>query len=925
MIRQGRSEGVNLGETNTSINGKRDVIKDRNLYPFWMQDGGGLAGARFDKAIHADSAGDNAAEATVGLAGDLVQATRAVLSADNEETVANELRTMLNVGGSSFSMAALLEGGSATDSGDNFVGEARKAIEKIRGDVAALLGLDDEPAGLTGILQSRWGAIQTEVTKVFGTTGTGDDAGNKVTVTQPRNNDDLLAEIDDIIAALSSSTQFVDATNADGTGVFKAAALSADNAMKAFDANESEATATFGATAETRYGAISKKTRTNALADLAYSMGTSGTVGAFSYATTDDVQRVWNIEHSGTAYYEGDTSAVSGNGNLYTGDIEISVRFASNRVSGLITNLTDTDGNAWSYQYGEVESIILPTATNLNNSAHWSTGADAKAQVTFTRRAGSPTPASVDATFNGQLLGKAEDVAGDWAHGVWSVGTQTTSGTSTYMAGGFGAERGPDVGPARPGTDDGSAHETTVMGVGELLSNTAKLDGGNLVVTMNVGDRKLASETTTVGPDGSQRTILGADTTAPSDPGGWAFGSSGQHVGIRDKDSDMSGLQAAITRELTVALTKLNDNAGNEVNTNGPNKQVAIAVAAIEAARADLAVLQGLDTKIPTAEMAAWKKVQGALLRIFHHVPPKLAEAYDENDALGLIDSVLSAFASSANLKVAIDPDGTGIFNNVTKGDNAHTSPDSSVIWGRQEVQMKAWLDNTNYTRFGAWRVRQDKFAASDAWSQPHDGDTLGNDPGVFAYSPLLPTTWSASGTGASANIDPSFPGGGRAMFSGKSVAIMGTGFKEGTAEILAEWSAASADNWNRQTGENDAFTGYEGIGTLTMTLRGMANPDGDLLKTPAADDAKEIERLVFTGIRIDTNKDHQAVFNSTDATVNAYSGPQGTDSTSMGTNNDIVGKFVGQDADGPFGVLGTYMIEFGDRDLYGAFGADKP
>ena len=465
-------------------NGMGDVTVDGAMYHVWMTEDGGLAGARFDNALHGDS--DVPA---FGIIGDLRKGSAYTtdadddfgtdilpkLSANDEDTTANELRTMLQLGDHSFSMADLLDSGMAKDMGDNFVVKARGKIEKARSDVASLLGLASEPGNLSTLLGDAWDDVQAQVDTLFGTTGTGQDLTSNVDLGNTPGEDDILDEIDDVLAALSSGTQFAAATKEDGKGVFEDAKLSEANAMKAFDAAMSEATATFGMTGSTRYGVISSKERSIATSDLDYDMGANlgngdtgevGMIGAFSYSTIDDVQRVWDITQEGTAYYEGGTNAVSGNGNMYTGDIAIEVRFNTKRVSGLVTNLQSTDGSAWTYQYGEVESIILTPATNLDNNAHWSGSATTAtasnaARITFSPRAGSPLPQPIVGSFQGQLLGR-NAASGSEAHGTWSIGTQSTSGSASYLAGGFGATRVADDGPVRPGTDNGSVHETVV-------------------------------------------------------------------------------------------------------------------------------------------------------------------------------------------------------------------------------------------------------------------------------------------------------------------------------------------------------------------------------------------------------------------------------------------------------------------------------
>ena len=935
-------DGWDVNGARVPKSGTGDITVHGASFHVWHIDGD-LLGARFDKEA------STADEADYSRIGDLD--SEPTLSDDNEDTVANELRTSLTVGGTTFTIADLLGSGSASASGDNFVAAARSAVEKIRGDVAALLGLDTAPTGLTTILGARWGAVQTEVDKVFGS--------GEVKLGGPPNSDDLLGEIDDIIAALSSGDQFAAATASDGGGVFEDAGLSESEALDAFEANATEASIVFGHSGETRYGAMSLKGREEATDSLTYNRTPAnaddeelGLVGAFSYGTTNDVVRVWHIQTSGSAYYEGGTTAVSGNGDLYTGNIELEVRFATKRVSGLVTNLQTAEGDPWQYQFGDVEAIILPTATDdMDNNAHW--GVSGQAEVTFERRAGSPSPQRVDSTFAGQLLGTG-DASGDWAHGVWTVGANTASGSSRYLAGSFGASRVADIAPVRPETDDGSGVETLATSNDWLAAdatrpNSFKVADGKLTVTMNLFERLAADEITASLRLGST-TVTNVRVGARGDPDGDGAGIVvHDDLVALDTDTETPGLQAP-TQELSVSLASLIANSGTEVNTNGPKNQVEIAVDRIETARADLAVLQALDTRITGSEEAAWKEVQTALLGIFHHVPTKLAGSYDEDRALELIDSVLQAFSTSASLKAAIDPDGTGIFNTATDatGGGSAGGPSSySVIWGRQAVQMKVLANATDYTRFGAWRVQQDAFADGEIWRQPSttsDVGLPGNRPGLFAYSPLPTTQWSSSG-------DPSFPLGGSATFTGKSVAMQGKTFFEGTVEVLAEWTT---DAWVGATAD---------IGDLTITISGLMNADGDPLRATnnisgdfgdgpinaRVPGGAPLESVTYRNITIGIDADGNVGFEGINSGPILAFGPLGTETVVIRRTGphrieprepSIHGQFVGQDGDGALAVLGTYWTgswgEHPDTDLTsvqmiaggpvdGAFGADRP
>ena len=509
---------------------------------------------------------------------------------------------------------------------------------------------------------------------------------------------------------------------------------------------------------------------------------------------------------------------------------------------------------------------------------------------------------------------------GTHAHGTWSVGTQTNSGSAAYLAGGFGAERVGHVGDGpRPGTDDGSVHETVVTssdGVADTeLTNSFKLDGGNLVVTMNRYGRYLEDSANTEVPDPDDlladgddttvRTVFGAVTEAPAGSGA-VSATAADELFVLDSDLSTSDLENE-THELKQSLANVMANQQSDRNVNAPDKQLAIVVRELETARGALAVLQGLNARHDTAERAAWTRVQAALLRIFHHVPPKLAEDYREDDALGLIDQALDAFSSSDNLEDALDRDGRGIFNDVTKADGT-TLPGAGLIWGRQEVQMKTHGGATDYTRWGVWRVRTDRYAARDAWTQPAVGDGNGNEPGSYAYSQLLPTTWTNQN-------DPGFPGSGSAVFMGGTTAIQNTNFLDGDIMVTAEWDST----WDG--------TDEDALGTLSMRITNMADTDGDPLLHSGG---TEFYALVVTDVEIRTNEDNQVVFNSaatSSGVFTALTGVQGlTEDPLDGANT--MGKFVGQDIEGPLGVIGTYNFgasNFTGAALRGSFGADRP
>ena len=134
----------------------------------WMQ-GGMLMGARFDAAIN----GDTDDFRTSGTATNLAIP---VLSSNDPDTAANELRTHLIMTGSPaegtegmFSMSDLLGSGMASDEGSRFVDGAVDTVSKVRSDVAALLTLATPPAGLESILATQWDKLEMALDTIFAT------------------------------------------------------------------------------------------------------------------------------------------------------------------------------------------------------------------------------------------------------------------------------------------------------------------------------------------------------------------------------------------------------------------------------------------------------------------------------------------------------------------------------------------------------------------------------------------------------------------------------------------------------------------------------------------------------------------------------------------------------------------------------------
>ncbi len=900
------------------------------MYRLWMQDGA-LAGARFDAAIDADT--DHYVTNGLGIP---------ILSGNDPATPGNELRTHLIATGDNesgegmFSMGELLGYGMASDEGARFVDEAVEAIEKVHGDVAALLALDTKPDGLDTILESQWTKLEMALDTIFNTDSDNDtpaDVTSAVRTTAPRE-EDILDDIADILDALSSEDSFVAATAEDGGGVFESQALGAGGAADAFNRVMWSADATMGATGSTRYGTAMRKESGHAKQSP-----TTEEFGAFSYSTMQQTVRTADaaaVSLTGIASYSGGTRAVDASGDTYSGTMELQVRFKANSVSGVVSGLEDADGLAWQHNFADVDRIVLDDA-NLQRNAQWNnTGADAA--VFYAANSGLLRPVDGNTnTFAGILLGQGAD-AGSEANGTWSFGAEGGSG---YITGGFGVVHVGDTSRPVPSGDDGSA--ATAM----LFSMATDDNATTNLTSVSIADGELTVK---------QRRYGYARAAGNTDALTYAA------LGAEDDET-------LYTQKFDLAeLAGLN---GAQKALNGP-KWIDGVVATLTAERDLLSTLQGLDSAdTQAAEEASWLRAQDAVEFNFFggQMPLKLADAYgdleSEADAIDLLNRALDALSSNAKLEAALDPDGTGIFDHYDSGtadDPATPERENEANYrvydagqrryevsnrtianlrGEREYKVFSAMGTTDFTRFGFWRRESTQSArrAGGINRSTHGG------PGTYAYSPLDPTN-----VGTLANL--SFPAGGSARYTGETIAEQDTVILTGTAQVDVIW------------GTPTAVTADTELGTMSLTLSGLASAVGDPLSQGGSDTdgsespGNEIADIVFPGISIAVGGQGTFANNmiagdpgTADDDGNIPYGEvtveggryrlvtAGTDVNAQGTAS-VQALFVGQGVDGPLGVIGTWTLtdttvgringagtsvdDLG-VSIYGAFGVEAP
>ena len=431
--------GYDAGEDSLPVSGIGEITGPGGAMYRVVKDADGmLAGTRFDRPIVGQPM-------AVNVQGVDNPAPR--LSADDRATEADEEGTLLEALGAKFSMADLLDSGAATETGANIVAKARDEIAQIRDYVAALVALyrDDglDRSALDNQLDDKWDDADDQLATIFGS-GTANRVGNSITLERETSPSRVVDAFDRVVEALSTEEAFAAATLAGGPDAMQGfLTRNSAQASVAFNRLKSTAAARLGVLGSTRFGAATFNETDKAQSGF----GTAERVQAFAWATIEATRRASDVQTAGYGFYTGQTHAADQDGNLYSGAIEIEVRFARMAVTGLVTALARTDTQEpWIHGLGgEVSGIFLPTA-RLRRAGSWAVTDRSEAnrgRLSFIAQAGGWPDQSLDAgsSFSGRLLGRG-DAAGSEAIGTW----QAVAG-STTLAGGFGATRGRDLDP----------------------------------------------------------------------------------------------------------------------------------------------------------------------------------------------------------------------------------------------------------------------------------------------------------------------------------------------------------------------------------------------------------------------------------------------------------------------------------------------
>ena len=811
--------GYDAGDASLSATGAGEITAPSGaLYRVVKDADGMLAGTRFDRPIVGQPMAVNAQ-------GTDNPAPR--LSADNRNTETNETGTLLEALGAKFSMAELLDSGAATAVGANIVAQAREEIVQIRDFVAQLVALyRDEGISrstLDGQLGDKWDDADDQLATIFGT-GTANRVGNSVTLEREASPARVVAAFDRVVAALSSEEAFAAATLAGGSDALQGfLTRTAAQATAAFKRPTSTATARLGALGSMRFGAATFNET-----DKAHSgFGDAERAQGFAWATIEATRRASDVQTAGYGFYTGQTHAADQDGNLYSGAIEIEVRFARMAVTGLVTGLARADTQEpWIHGLGgEVSGIFLPTA-RLRRAGSWAVtdrSEPNRGRLSFMAQAGGWPDQSLDAgsSFSGRLLGRG-DAAGAEAIGTW----QAVAGSTTF-AGGFGAMRGLDLDP--PGaalTGDFAAIGRTgdvratletgpaALGVVADDMDTANVDESRAAIpastVINTGNTKFKYDppktdelVSTEYVDGAyepqRAAVLEADEFK-SERGNW----------VEDARKEIAKKLAQLRRSIALDSTDASDSDRtfanrqrqrlfNEIQAElkkvfGPGR-VAVAAAAADdpdTDRDETVAISEIYTGVLTRHegtltaTARWTGTDG----VFHEdYPVNSAGVAQDAGVLAEIEDVLAALAdadafadgfASGGLFASVNADAEGDML-------VDPFPSPSAIFARPRGKLSIVSAATDFTRLGAWSHQVSANAVSALSAQSYTRDDRGRELGAFAYSPLDPT---AAYTSVTSRLYPARGASGKvtASYAGETVAAQADLFYKGAVEATVFW-----------------------------------------------------------------------------------------------------------------------------------------
>ena len=691
-----------------------------------------------------------------------------------------------NAGKAEYSLYELLGRSGIVSEERTYVGAAKEEIEGIVETIRSRINIyelfeDDDTNNADehirrgdGTNPGLWTQALAALKDIFGSSYTRSHPWGRDNEVDFSDVDDVIEELEEIVDALSSLSAFEDEFEDE----FEEGEVAADS----FEAPMSRIK--FGSTRNTRFGVYSNKE-----ADATAAMGGWG-FGAFAYSPLEQ-PKTGDLPTRGEAVYRGNTVAVDSGPvpTLYSGTIELNVRFSTQRVDAAITELEDDDGLPWIHGVDDVESVLLPIAVFEDDGAFSQDGA---ATVRHPAAFGGDDTVS-SSRLEGQFVDGGSEILG-----TWKVGS--------VLEGAFGIGRSSSSSATRPTVSDRGAESKV-----SLDNNIAPDDDGDITIS------EIEFEATRL--YGSKR---GSDT-------GDLFVTSAK-------------------KEIDAQITIVNLLISTEDTTTSRNDIFADA-------RGALAMVFG--TTIVTD---------------FASYPTTGSQTDQDKEAKSRLEEASRALSSASRFKSALGTD--EIFASLVNEDQVDD------IFAAVPYKLAVEFDYTdhNYTRFGAWS----KAIRGNAAADPDDPDT-----GVFAYSPLDPSTASVDQLKFSA------------IYEGGTVAVDSEGsIYKGFIQLTVEWDPGSAN----------AVSSY---------IRDLKDISDNSWFQHASQDVGYILFDEMTATRT-------GISGASASASIRYRDARLREVDLTGTSR-MSGKFLGRSIDGPLGVIGSWSIveTANNIDIEGAFGAE--
>ncbi len=563
-----------------------------------------------------------------------------------------------------------------------FAEETRGLIADELDDIRTLIGLASSSRSFDSEIERRWDRISGHLNMIFPGEGS-----RLMGLNTPKRRsgridyDGVLEEVQDVLAALATSSNFRDAVD---FGVFsRSRRVDVNNSHDTFYAVRSSTRLGFGWSSATRFGAYSKLERSAISRALHFPLGDAG-IGAFAYSPLEPT-RTRDLPRSGEAFYFGETVAASRESSqaIYTGDVELRVRFASRQVTALVSSLRDSAGRAWRYSFENVDTIRLPAARLHSSDGSFRPSYPTTARISLSTA--SPLASRVvSAEFDGRFVGRGQD-AGRSAIGTWSL---SRSG-SVILTGGFGADH--EARPAPPIPTVPPVDQSGDLGLNADTYLTARPDSN--------GNIRIAAR------DSDNNQIELSASELYSNRGAVV---TGERLLQKTRD-DLQG------------LLRLMDVYVNVLGATDP------------------LALRNREALWRTANQTLQNNVFGVrnVLGATYPRPGSRLNSRDD-EAIDLLRDAILALSSPTRFRQAVE--GGGVFEDILNQSKLDRGDyDFEGIHAASDYEVSAKYESTDHARFGAW-AKQDR---TNALAPTTPASPRTERTGTFAYSRFGPTVYS--------------------------------------------------------------------------------------------------------------------------------------------------------------------------------------